>query len=166
MKPRAFLGRVAALVIFVCLTGTAQQPERNAPPPLATRGAFFALVVTDMNASLRWYESELGLRVIKQGKSPRVAAETAVLAGQNFFVELIHYTDRALPGRKIDDSAPAAGPLKVGGILDPPVFDALAKRLESHGLEVRIFDDKEMAQRSFIVRDNDGNLIQFFAGFH
>ena len=29
-------------------------------------------------------------------------------------------------------------------------------------IEAKIFEDKEMGVRSFMFRDNDGNLIQFF----
>lgn len=42
-------------------------------------------------------------------------------------------------------------------------FGSVAKHLESRGTSVGIFEDKEMGARSFIVKDNDGNLIQFFA---
>ena len=139
----------------------------QASPPtehtFAAQGAFIALVVTDLNASLRWYQSNLDLHLIKQGRSTRVAAETAVLSGHNIFVELIHYTDRSLAKREINDAAPVAGPMKVGAIVDPLGFDALTKDLQNHRLEVRSFEDKEMACRSFIVQDSDGNLIQFFA---
>jgi hypothetical protein len=36
-------------------------------------------------------------------------------------------------------------------------------QLQSHGIEARPFEDKEMGCRSFIVRDADDDLIQFFA---
>jgi hypothetical protein len=41
-------------------------------------------------------------------------------------------------------------------------FDAVATYLEKRGIEAGIFEDKEMGVRSFIFRDNNGNLIQFF----
>ena len=129
----------------------------------AAQGAFVALVVTNLDASMDWYKSNLDLTVVKRGKSPRVAAETAVLGGHNMFIELIHYGGRPLPKREVNDSAPIAGPVKAGAILDRAGFDSVMKQIQSHGIEARAFEDKEMGCRSFIVRDADDNLIQFFA---
>jgi catechol 2,3-dioxygenase-like lactoylglutathione lyase family enzyme len=134
-----------------------------ASPAFTAQGAFLALVVTDLNASVRWYESNLGFRELKRGKSPRVAAETVILGGHNIFVELIYFEDRTLAKREVNDSAPVAGPMKTGAILGMTGFDSLARYLRNHGVELDIFQDKEMGVQSFIIRDNDGNIIQFFA---
>lgn len=131
-------------------------------PQFTAQGAFAAFVVTDLDASLRWYQSNLGLGVIKRGVSPRVAAETVVLGGHNVFVELVHYTDRTLTRRAIDDHSPVAGPVKVGMIVGQEDFDSLNTYLEKHGVSAGVFEDREMGVRSSIVKDNDGNLIQFF----
>ncbi len=125
---------LAALWILVSPHSISPQPPPSAEPTFVAQGAFIALVVTNLDASLEWYKSNLDLHLIKRGKSPRVAAETAVLGGHNVFVELIHYTGRSL-----------------------------AKHIQSHGIEARSFEDKKMRCRTFIVRDGDGNLIQFFA---
>jgi catechol 2,3-dioxygenase-like lactoylglutathione lyase family enzyme len=157
---RAWLAALLALALTLSVSAQAPPPIQ---PRFIARGAFVALVVTDLDASVRWYQTNLGLHPIKRGKSPRVAAETAVLGSHNILVELIHYTDRSLPKREINDSTPVAGPIKAGAIVDPAGFDEIAKHLQSRGIEPRSFNDKEMGYRSFIVRDNDGNLIQFFA---
>jgi catechol 2,3-dioxygenase-like lactoylglutathione lyase family enzyme len=154
---------LVALWILVLPHGISPQPLPSAKPTFAAQGAFVALVVTNLDASLDWYKSNLDLHLIKRGKSPRVAAETAVLGGHNMFVELIHYTDRSLAKREVNDSAPVAGPVKAGAILDPTGFDSLVKQIQNHGMEARSFEDKEMGCRTFIVRDGDDNLIQFFA---
>ena len=60
-------------------------------PAFTARGAFTAIVVTDLDASVNWYESMLGLHLVKRGKSTRVPSETAVLSGHSLFVELIHH---------------------------------------------------------------------------
>jgi catechol 2,3-dioxygenase-like lactoylglutathione lyase family enzyme len=151
-----------ALGILVSSHGISPEPLPSAKPTFAAQGAFVALVVTNLDASLDWYESNLDLHLVKRGKSSRVAAETAVLGGHNMFVELIHYTDRSLAKREVNDSAPVAGPVKAGAILDPTGFDLLAKQIHSHGIEARSFEDKEMGCRTFIVRNGDDNLIQFF----
>lgn len=139
--------------------GTGPRPE----PLYEARGAFGAFIVTDVNASVAWYESCLGMHEPKSGRSPRVAAETVVLGGHSVFVELIHYTDRMLTKRQIDDAAPIAGRVKMGAIVSTQEFEALAKHLREHGAETGIFSGEGMGVRSFIVRDNDGNRLQFFA---
>ena len=163
MKPTPILACIMA-VTFLASAGafqTASAPHER--PVFSASGAFAAFVVTDLDVSVRWYEAALGLHVIKRGKSPRIEAETVVLGGHSLFVELIHYTDRVLAKRQIDDTAPVAGPVKTGAIVSPQDFDALAQHLRDRGAQTGIFADKEMAVRTFIVRDNDGNLLQFFA---
>jgi hypothetical protein len=59
------------------------QPQPSEEPTFVGQGAFIALIVTNLDASVDWYKSNLDLRLIKRGNSPRVAAETAVLGGHN-----------------------------------------------------------------------------------
>jgi catechol 2,3-dioxygenase-like lactoylglutathione lyase family enzyme len=158
-----FASLVTLWILLVWPHNIRLQPQPSEAPTFVGQGAFIALVVTNLDASLEWYKSNLDLHLIKRGKSPRVAAETAVLGGHNIFVELIHYTDRSLAKREVNDSAPVAGPVKSGAIVDSLGFDSLAKHIQNHGIDVRSFEDEEMRCRTFIVRDADGNLIQFFA---
>jgi catechol 2,3-dioxygenase-like lactoylglutathione lyase family enzyme len=120
-------------------------------------------VVTDLDASVHWYESNLGLHLVKRGKSPRVPAETVVLGGHNLFVELIHHEGKALP--RVDNEASVPRVLKAGVIVRQKDFVAVAAYLQKCGIAAGIFEDKEMGVRSFLVRDNDGNLIQFFTQY-
>jgi catechol 2,3-dioxygenase-like lactoylglutathione lyase family enzyme len=133
-------------------------------PAFTARGAFLAIVVTDLNASVSWYESSLGLHLVKRGKSTRVPAETAVLGGQNLFVELIHHDGKPLP--RLDNEASVPRLIKAGVIVARKDFDAVAAYLQKHGIEAGVFEDKEMGVRSFLFKDNDGNLIQFFTQGH
>jgi catechol 2,3-dioxygenase-like lactoylglutathione lyase family enzyme len=141
-------------------SGAAAQGQPPAIPAFAAQGAFFAIVVTDLDASVRWYESNLGLHLVKRGKSPRLPAETVVLGGHNLFVELIHHDGKPLP--RLDNEAAVPRLIKAGVIVGQKDFDALAASLQKRGVEAGIFQDKEMGARSFLFKDNDGNLIQFF----
>jgi len=123
------------------------------------QGAFVAIVVTDLDASVHWYESNLGLHLVKRGRSPRVPAETVVLGGHGLFVELIHHEGKVLP--RVDNEASVPRVLKAGVIVSREDFDAVATYLQKRGIAAGIFEDKEMGVRSFMFRDNDGNLIQF-----
>src|SRR4029077_446009 len=136
------------------------QSSASDVPAFAAQGAFFAIVVTDLDASLHWYQSNLGLHLIKRGKSPRLPAETAVMGGHNLFVELIHQDGKPLPRIDNEDSVPRL--IKAGVILGKKDFDAVEAYLQRHGTQAGIFEDKEMGVHSFLFRDSDGNLIQFF----
>jgi catechol 2,3-dioxygenase-like lactoylglutathione lyase family enzyme len=161
MKTRFKYGWLVAPLLFA--SGAAQgQPEVN--PGFTAQGAFVAIVVTDLDASMRWYESNLGLHLVKRGKSPRLPAETAVLGGHNLFVELIHHDGKPLP--RLDNEAAVPRLIKAGVIVGQKDFDAVAASLQKRGVDTGIFEDKEMGVRSFLFKDNDGNLIQFFTQNH
>jgi catechol 2,3-dioxygenase-like lactoylglutathione lyase family enzyme len=147
-------------VLFSCGAVASDQALPANVPAFSAQGAFIAVVVADLDASERWYESNLGLRLIKRGKSPRMPAETAVLGGHNLFVELIHHDGKQLP--RIENEAAVPRLIKAGMTVAQKDFEEIAGYFEKRGLKAGIFEDKEMGVRSFIVKDNEGNLIQFF----
>jgi catechol 2,3-dioxygenase-like lactoylglutathione lyase family enzyme len=164
MRPAArrvsVLTSIAAILLLISGRDAQGQPPALDSPTFVAEGAFFAIVVTDLDASMRWYESNLGLHLVKRGKSPQVPAETVVLGGHNLFVELIHHDGKALP--RVDNEASVPRLLKAGVIVARKDFDRIAGYLQKHGVDAGIFEDKEMGVLSFLFTDNDGNLIQFF----
>jgi|SRR5450432_1623238 len=149
-----------ALLLFAWGATAQSRPPGTEAPAFTAQGAFIAIVVTDLDASVHWYESSLGLQVVKRGKSPRVPAETVVLGGHNLFVELIHHDGKQLP--RADNEASVPRLLKGGVIVGQKDFDAVAAFLRKRDIEAGVFEDKEMGVRFFLLRDNEGNLIQFF----
>ena len=160
MKTTFKYGCLAEFLLFAFGAAAQGQLPATDVPAFTAQGAFVAIVVRDLNASVHWYESNLGLHLVKRGKSPRVPAETVVLGGHNLFVELIHHEGKALP--RVDNEASVPRLLKAGLIVSQKDFDAVATYLQKRGIEAGIFEDKEMGVRSFLFKDNDGNLIQFF----
>ena len=153
-------GWLAALLLFALGAAAPGQPPAADVPAFTAQGAFVAIVVTDLDASVRWYESNLGLYLVKRGKSSRVPAETVVLGGHNLFIELIHHDGKPLP--RVDNEASVPRLIKAGVIVPQKDFETVAAYLQQRGVEAGIFEDKEMGVRSFLCKDNDGNLIQFF----
>jgi catechol 2,3-dioxygenase-like lactoylglutathione lyase family enzyme len=160
MKTTFKYAYLAVLLLFALGAVAQGHSSATEAPAFTSQGAFVAIVVTDIDASVHWYESRLGLHVVKRGKSPRVPAETVVLGGHNLFVELIHHDGKQLP--RVENEASVPRLLKAGVIVGQKDFDALAAYLQKRGVETGIFEDKEMGVRSCLFRDNDGNLIQFF----
>ena len=160
MKTALKNGYLATILLFASGAVAQGHYAVTEAPAFTARGAFIAIVVTDLDASLNWYESMLGLHLVKRGKSTRVPAETAVLSGHNLFVELIHHEGKPLS--RLDNEASVPRLIKAGVIVARKDFDAVAAYLQKRGIEAGVFDDKEMKVHSFLFRDNEGNLIQFF----
>ena len=149
----------AAFVVLV--TSRAESQSR---PPFETRGAFFALSVADLDASTRWYSEKLGLSVVmrppKQDKSA-----VAVLEGGGLIVELLQRDD-ALALRQAAPSATASylvhGIFKAGVIVDD--LNATITALRARGVEIAMgpFPASKEQRANAIIRDNAGNMIQFF----
>jgi catechol 2,3-dioxygenase-like lactoylglutathione lyase family enzyme len=160
MKPIWFL---LGLAVPTLLRGQATE-SRPEPPFAAAAGAFFALSVADLQASAKWYSETLGLKVVMEAPKRDKAAVT-VLEGRGLIVELIQHDD-ALP---LSKAAPAVrGNLFVHGLFKAGVvvedFEQTVAELRARGVEIAFgpFPAREGQRANVIVRDNAGNLIQFF----
>jgi|SRR5215472_48676 len=133
-----------------------------APAAVAAKGAFFALSVPDMDASVKWYSEKLGLKVAMQVKEK---VSVTVLAGGGLIVELIH-SDEAMPKTK---AAPAVkGDIQLHGLFKAGFFvedfDKTLALLKERKVEIAYgpFPVKENTMKNVIIRDNAANLIQVF----
>lgn len=158
MKSGALL---LALALLSARTSAAQQSDE---PPFRTSGAFFALSVADLAASSRWYREKLGLRIVMEPPRTNDAAVT-VLEGGGLIVELLQHKD----AKSLAATAPAVrenykvhGFFKSGLIVDD--FDRTVSALRARGVEIAYgpFPKSATQRANVIVRDNAGNLIQFF----
>lgn len=144
------------------------QAWRSAPtasaPPFRTSGAFFALSVPGLEASIKWYTEKLGLQVVmRPPKEDR--SEVAVLEGNGLIVELLQLADakpfsQASPGTSA--SYLVHGYFKAGIVVDD--YDTTLEALRARGVEIAMgpFPARPGQRANVIVRDNAGNLIQFF----
>ena len=132
--------------------------------PITTTGAFFALSVADINASAEWYSQKLGLEIVMQ--PPKTGpASVIVLEGGGLIVELIQHDD-ALP---LSEAAPTInnntlihGIFKAGVIVED--FDRTVAILRERNVTIAFgpFPGTADQRANVIIRDNEGNLIQFF----
>lgn len=136
------------------------------PPFKTVNGAFVALVVPDLDVSARWYVEKLGLTILKDhAMRPDNKAAVTILQGNGFTVELIWLAD-SLPLSKV--APQLAGPQDILGILKSGVFvddlDVALKELAGRNVTLAfdMFYDKSMECRMFAIRDNNGNILQFF----
>ena len=156
--------RLLLLACAMLARDAAAQSTPTTEPAFTSRGAFFALSVADLGASTRWYSEKLGLSVVmhppKQDKS-----EVTVLEGGGLIVELLERDD-AIPLAKAAPSITANhqvhGLFKAGVIVDD--FEKTVATLRRRGVELAFgpFPASSTQRSNVIVRDNAGNLIQFF----
>jgi extradiol dioxygenase family protein len=135
-------------------------------PVSAVRGGFLALSVADLDASATWYVQMFDLTIVKShSESPDKKSMATILMGHGLIVELIQHADamplhRAAPA--LTQSFQIYGIFKAGIVVDD--VDATLKELEARKVDVafRIFKDDALGLRTFAIRDNAGNVIQFF----
>jgi catechol 2,3-dioxygenase-like lactoylglutathione lyase family enzyme len=138
---------------------------QDAPrPAFAAAGAFMAFSVADLAASTKWYAQKLGMSVVLR-PPPGNGVAVVVLEGGGLIVELLH-NQAAVPLRT---AAPAVshttlvhGVFKAGVVVDD--FDRTVAMLRERGVDIAIgpFPARDGQRANVIVRDNSGNLIQFF----
>ena len=151
-------------IALASLIGVIGPTSPQAPPAFTTKGAFFALSVADLDASTKWYADKFGLTVVMRPPKQDKSAVT-VLEGGGLIVELLQRDD-AVPLRQAAPSVEANyrihGFFKAGVIVDD--FDKTLATLRSRGVEIAIgpFRATTTQRANVIVRDNAGNLIQFF----
>jgi catechol 2,3-dioxygenase-like lactoylglutathione lyase family enzyme len=155
------------LAIWLALAFPAlSQTAKSVPEPaMQASGAFFALSVSDLKASVDWYAHKFGMRIVmqqpKQGKIPAFAA----LEGGGLIVELLQRDDTVPLSKvapQIKDNDYVYGITKAGVIVDD--FDKTCATLKARGVEIAFgpYPKKADQRANVIVKDNAGNLIQFF----
>jgi catechol 2,3-dioxygenase-like lactoylglutathione lyase family enzyme len=152
-------------LLWALAAGSLVSPAaQQADTPFQTSGAFFALSVADVTASAKWYREKLGMRLILE--PPRSAeASVIVLEGGGLIVELLQHNE-AKPLRSIapnvDENFKVHGFFKAGVIVED--FDRTIAAFRARGIPIAIgpFPKSATQRANAIVRDHDGNLIQFF----
>ena len=151
--------RLATLIALLPVTLRAQSATQvAAPAAFRATGGFFALSVADLDASARWYTEKLGMTVVRQMPNAGTS-DVTLLAGGGLIVELVHdNAARSAAG----DAGQAHGIFKAGVIVDS--LGKTIALLRSRGIEIAFgpFPARPDALANCIIRDNAGNLIQFF----
>lgn len=131
---------------------------------MTVTGAFFALSVTDVNAGAKWYSDKLGLKVVMQPPKANKSS-VIVLEGDGLIVELIQNDDAkdlSQVAPSIHDPMLVHGIVKAGVIVDN--LDATVAGLKARNVKIAFgpFPATASQRANVIIRDNEGNLIQFF----
>jgi catechol 2,3-dioxygenase-like lactoylglutathione lyase family enzyme len=153
MKTTLMLG------ISLLLAAQAVSQDAVARPPFGTvRGAFIGISTPDIDAGVKWYSEKLGLTLtMRTPKSGKSAA--AVLEGGGLIVELMQHDDSLPPAKA---TFLVQGTFKAGLVVDD--LNGTLAVLKARGVVVAMgpFPATETQRANVLIRDNAGNLIQFF----
>jgi catechol 2,3-dioxygenase-like lactoylglutathione lyase family enzyme len=155
-----------ALCLLFVLPAVASAQSTGEPPFSAVSGAFFAVSVPDLDASIRWYSERLGLKVMSRFPEQNQVAG-ALLAGGGLEVELLRHEQAVLP----KDAAEMSSKVRVLGIMKAGFrvdnFDRTVAALRVRGVEIVMgpYPARRDQRANVLIRDNTGNLIQIFGDF-
>jgi catechol 2,3-dioxygenase-like lactoylglutathione lyase family enzyme len=158
MKTILFLALGLLTLIQAWAIGAKTEPLAASRPPFGgVKGAFFALSVADIEASSKWYEEKLGLAVDMRTKSGKTSI--MVVSGNGLTVELLRDDDGRDLGK---DALLAHGIFKAGLVVEN--LDKTLEELKARNVQIAYgpYPARDGAMANFIIKDNAGNLIQFF----
>lgn len=156
--------RVLLLLMFAMSPAMASAQAAPVKPAFSTRGAFVGISVPDLDASVRWYVEKLGMRIVMQ-PPPYEGTTVKVLEGGGLLVELLH-NPAAVALRtaapSITHTTLVHGVFKAGLIVDD--YELTLSTLRERGVVIAMgpFPARDGMGANFIIRDNAGNLLQFF----
>lgn len=164
-----FLLIVITVLFALPAIGVDQSESRNATDPFTSaRACLVSISVKDLDAAVKWYEDNLGFRVVKRMEFPKYTLRIAFADRNDFRLELIEFKQsvsfeaiqKQFP--VVDDRAKIQGLGKYAFRTEN--IEAAADALKKKGVkfEVELYEDKEFSEKTFIISDNSGNWIQFF----
>ena len=154
------MNRFALLCAVLCLPPAAYGDESS---PVEGAAGFFALSVSDLDASVQWYTEMLDLTATRLPSSPK--AQIALLQGDGLAVELVQVSAAFALQDRLPDVQKR---YLVHGIFKAGFFvkdlDATVAELGRRGatFKVKTFTDEVLRARSILLLDNSGNTIQLF----
>jgi len=160
MKGIALGSILAALVFAGAATGPGPLPAVQSE---ASGRAFWAISVPDLDATIDWYSTHLGFRLIHS--DGRGDIRVALLQSEDAVLEAVSIPTAVPRGQltpPIERDFHLHGVFKVGMFVDD--LDARVSTLRSQGVEFvsEIYHDPNLDARSVIVKDNSGISIQLF----
>lgn len=137
---------------------------QNTPPNDLTL-YFNAIIVSNMDSSLVWYQQTLGYEILNSKQFPEMGFKQANLKKENASIELIELNSAIDPKELIPNyhsKTKVLGLFKLGFQVDD--FDLWIKYLEINQVNFngRIVTDEITGKRMVIILDPDGNRIQLF----
>jgi catechol 2,3-dioxygenase-like lactoylglutathione lyase family enzyme len=129
------------------------------------KGSFSAIIVSDINTSIDWYSSVLGLKMLHKTESKERGFKQSNLKKGAISIELIEL-NKAINLKKefpnFNNKMRFNGLFKIGFLVsnfDKWMLDLKKKKVSIYG---NVVTDNVSKKRMVIILDPDGNRIQLF----
>lgn len=152
---------IFAGISLLCISEIGFAQDKLSDP----EGSFIAIIVSDMDVSIAWYQDVLGFEVMNQVAVPERGFKQANLNRGKMDIELIELNN-AISQEEALTNHPAN--TRIGGFFkfgfqvndfDEWFLHLTNKNVEFYGSVVR---DPVSGKQMLIIKDPDGNRIQFF----
>jgi glyoxylase I family protein len=158
MKIHSIRLLVCSVLACANLSAIAQSPA----PEMRISAA--AVVVSNIDNSVRWYQSVFGVKVKTTMNDPNNTYKVVILESSSMMFELMQLKgsvvrSEALKGKP--EGTQIQGHFKIGFTVKD--LDACLRHLKALKVDVpQVWTDSATGKRNFLITDPDGNLIQFF----
>jgi catechol 2,3-dioxygenase-like lactoylglutathione lyase family enzyme len=157
MRPLTF---TLILPLCVAAMSAARWREANAP----TGATFVAIIVPNAEKTAGWYQAKLGFHITNRSTAPSGVARNVTVESGYGMIEIIEHAQSIPLEPLIPDPAQrrlVRGISKVGFFVQD--LDTLEKTLKGRAVDIvsPTFRDRDLRLESFIIRDGDGNYVQF-----
>jgi predicted enzyme related to lactoylglutathione lyase len=123
-----------------------------------------AVVVSNMDNAVRWYQSVFDLKIKSRIDDPNNAYKVVILESSQLMFELLELKGSIARKDVLaakGDGIQVQGHFKIGFIVND--IDAVLRHLQTLAIAVpRVWTDPSTKKRNFLIQDPDGNYIQFF----
>ena len=156
--------RLAIILYAVVIQGHYLNAQ-TARPSDKPNPFFTALFVKNVDSSIAWYEKHLGLKERNRFEISHRGIRQVIMENGRWLVELVQkktlYTTEEILKDKPAGSD-ITGVSKIGFTVEK--LDEWFSYFNSHGIQKvgGIVKDPHNAQRCFLIKDPDGNYLQFF----
>jgi hypothetical protein len=142
-----------------CISGFAQPTKLSEP-----HSCFIAMVVSNIDTSVNWYRSNLGMKLKNRVESKERGFKQANLTRSQIHIELIELNSMVSKKdvSKNEPNKEIQGVVKFGFVVkdfNNWYSQMLKQKVRFHGKIVR---DDETGKRMFLIEDPDDNKIQIF----
>jgi len=147
-----------ALFILVWLNAQSKNPTPDFQP------YFSAIVAKNFTASVKWYQSVFGLKVRTEMNDPNQSYRVIILESSNYLLEILELKGSLIKEELVQgkpNGTEIQGHLKIGFKISN--VNRWLEHLKSFSIDVpQVWTDSNTGKKNFLIKDPDGNLVQFF----
>lgn len=150
-------------ILFLVFTSSVSNSQNDSLPP--PEAYFSAIIVSDIESSIKWYSNIFGFKVLKSVESKERGFKQTNLKRENTLIELIELNSSVTPESLLESypkKTKINGFFKFGFLISE--FDKWVNFLKQSKIQFNgtVVIDPISEKKTLLVKDPDGNRIQLF----